>query len=334
MSDRYGLLRLPMLAEEVGDPRTTAVGDPALDVLADFLKASINYDTKVGWAVIHPGIVKPATEPLPVVHTHTHNPDDLDFRENELPALFVYRVEHPITSAFTQDWDKEVSRIAALWVPPSATYEQATIREPFRNAVAKSIHRSLRRRRNRGWVVPGDTDPKAADYGSLLSSRLGAASLHVLSVKPFPLIVEKSQTPYDAMLATIELTEISSSLYDDNPALDRIEGTVTVGPKVDGETPLTRQAYNFRPSVLSISPSSGPTAGGTVIGISGRQFFHAPDVGPLRVLIGSTPCTAVQFLTETTLAAVTPPGSAGARDVTVVLPSGAAATLSGAFTYA
>lgn len=334
MSDRYGLLRLPLRPEDVGDPRSSAVGDPALDVLASFIKASVNRDTKAAWAVIHPGIVRPATEPLPIVHTRTHNPDDLDFSENQLPALFVYRIEHARTNAFTQDWDRELSRIAVLWVPPTAKYEQATMREPFRNAVAKSIHRSIRRRRNPGWIVPGDTDPKAAEYGSLLSSHLGAAAIEVLSVKPFPLIVEKSQTPYDAVLATIELTEISESLYDDNPTLDRIEGTVTVGPKVDGETPLARQSFSFRPSVLSISPTSGPTAGGTVIGIAGRQFFSAPDVGPLRVLVGGVACTAVQFLTETTLAAVTPPGSAGARDVTVVLPSGATATLPGAFTYA
>lgn len=89
MSDRFGLLQLPA-SEPSGNPTTSAIGDPLLDVLAAYLKAAINADTKELWAKVHPAKISPAGEPLPVLTTFTHNPDEGSFSTKTLPSLFVW----------------------------------------------------------------------------------------------------------------------------------------------------------------------------------------------------------------------------------------------------
>jgi Pro-kumamolisin, activation domain/IPT/TIG domain len=94
------------------------------------------------------------------------------------------------------------------------------------------------------------------------------------------------------------------------------------------------------PSVTSVSPTSGPAAGGTTITVSGRNLGC-----PLQVLVGGQPATSVtagkSILgcgSTTTLTAVTPAGTVGA-DVPVTVQtaqsvfSGHAGSSSASFTY-
>ncbi|MBU6317232.1 MAG: IPT/TIG domain-containing protein, partial [Acidobacteria bacterium] len=83
---------------------------------------------------------------------------------------------------------------------------------------------------------------------------------------------------------------------------------------------------NTATSITSVSPSSGPLAGGTVVTISGTDLTGA------TVTIGGTAAT-VTATTDTSVTAVTPASSsAGAKDVVVSSSSGTA-TLAGGFTY-
>jgi hypothetical protein len=80
------------------------------------------------------------------------------------------------------------------------------------------------------------------------------------------------------------------------------------------------------PTVGTVSPSSGPTSGGTAVTITGTNLDSTSSV-----TFGGTPAP-FSVVSATTLSAVTPPGTAGAVDVVVTNPAGSA-TATGAFTY-
>jgi IPT/TIG domain len=111
-------------------------------------------------------------------------------------------------------------------------------------------------------------------------------------------------------------------------------GTVDVTVTTPGGTSSTSYAdqytYASVPTISSLSPASGPTAGGTVVTIAGTDLIGATDVE-----FGSTPATSFTVEGPTQITATAPPGSTGTVDVTVTTPGGASPT-SGAdqYTYA
>ena len=83
------------------------------------------------------------------------------------------------------------------------------------------------------------------------------------------------------------------------------------------------------PIVTAVSLTSGSTAGGTLVTISGASF-----TGATAVDFGGVPATSFAVYTSTQIIATSPPGVAGTADVTITTPSGTS-TLSSAdrFTY-
>ncbi|MEU9091605.1 IPT/TIG domain-containing protein [Streptomyces sp. NPDC087901] len=80
------------------------------------------------------------------------------------------------------------------------------------------------------------------------------------------------------------------------------------------------------PTVTAVTPTSGPTSGGTGVTITGT------DLGTTgSVTFDGTPAPFT-LVNSTTVSAVTPPGTAGAVDVVVTNPAGSD-TAAGAFTY-
>ena len=95
------------------------------------------------------------------------------------------------------------------------------------------------------------------------------------------------------------------------------------------------------PSIDSISPNAGPTAGNLLVEVLGAGFQlpagGSPSVG---VLVGGRPAREVRVVSSRQLTCIVPPGNAGPVDVVVqnLDATGAplpdeAATESGAFTY-
>ena len=82
------------------------------------------------------------------------------------------------------------------------------------------------------------------------------------------------------------------------------------------------------PTLTSVSPTSGPTAGGTTITLTGTDF-----VSGATVRVGGTAATNVTFVSATQLTARTPAGTAGVRDVQVTNPDGQSVTRTGGFSY-
>ncbi len=81
------------------------------------------------------------------------------------------------------------------------------------------------------------------------------------------------------------------------------------------------------PTLLSISPTSGPATGGTEVLFNGNGF--TPDTG---VFFGSEPASSVVVVDVGTILATTPAGVSGSVDVSVFTVNGSA-TLSQAFEY-
>ena len=83
------------------------------------------------------------------------------------------------------------------------------------------------------------------------------------------------------------------------------------------------------PVVTSISPASGPTAGGTTVTVTGTGF--APGAS---VFLGGVAAPQVTFVSATTVTAVTPAqAAAGLVTFAVANPDGQTASLAAGFTY-
>lgn len=113
---------------------------------------------------------------------------------------------------------------------------------------------------------------------------------------------------------------------DDSPAIETAVtnlNNLAASLKASVTTPVAP------PTVASITPATGPAAGGTTVTVSGAGF-----TGETGVTIGGTPATGVTVLNDTTLTAVTPPGTAGAPvDVIVTTAGGSNATGNALFTF-
>jgi hypothetical protein len=82
------------------------------------------------------------------------------------------------------------------------------------------------------------------------------------------------------------------------------------------------------PTIISLLPTSGPEAGGTLVTVWGTNFLAGATVS-----FGGVAAASVTVTSATQLGAVTPPHATGVVDVRVTNPDDQFATLVGAFTY-
>jgi len=98
----------------------------------------------------------------------------------------------------------------------------------------------------------------------------------------------------------------------------------TVLPASGGGTPPPQP-----PTLTSISPNSGPTAGGTSVTITGTNFSSGATVR-----FDSTAATNVTVVSSTSITATVPAHVSGPVNVVVTSLNGQSATLTNGFTYA
>ncbi len=101
---------------------------------------------------------------------------------------------------------------------------------------------------------------------------------------------------------------------------DAQSGTLTNG--------FTYTAPNPAPTVTTITPNSGSTAGGTTVTITGTGFLTGA-----AVKLGGTSATSVAVVNSTSITAITPAHAAGAVSVQVTNTDAQSGTLSNGFTY-
>ncbi|MBI3845782.1 MAG: VCBS repeat-containing protein [Planctomycetes bacterium] len=116
-----------------------------------------------------------------------------------------------------------------------------------------------------------------------------------------------------------------------------VQAITPVGPPGPADVTVTTPAdsttlpggFRFRTTIDRVDPTSGPSAGGTFIVLSGSGFTTTSDT---IVRIGGVVATGVQVLDSTTITAVTGPSVAGPANV-VVQNSADTAQLTGGFSY-
>ena len=108
-------------------------------------------------------------------------------------------------------------------------------------------------------------------------------------------------------------------------------GAVTVTVTVNGQSGSLINGFTYIgvPTVSSVSPNEGSTAGGTAVTITGTNFASGATV-----TFGGTAASNVVVVNGTTITATTPAGSAGAVTVTVTNPGSQSGNLANGFTYA
>jgi hypothetical protein len=86
------------------------------------------------------------------------------------------------------------------------------------------------------------------------------------------------------------------------------------------------------PSLTSVSPTVGPSGGGTLITLKGTKFRAGTE---LRVLVGGKPATNVTWVSDTTVTALVSPaaGAYSAVDVALQNPGGKVSVLPKAFRF-
>ncbi len=106
------------------------------------------------------------------------------------------------------------------------------------------------------------------------------------------------------------------------------KNVVVTNPDTQSATLTNGFTYVAAPTASAIAPSSGPTAGGTAVTITGTGF-----VSGATVTIGGAPATGVTWVNATSITAITPAGTAGAKNVVVTNPDTQTGTLNNGFTY-
>jgi len=99
----------------------------------------------------------------------------------------------------------------------------------------------------------------------------------------------------------------------------------------DGQTGTLAGGFTFTnppPSVTVVSPSSGSTAGGATVTVTGTGFLAGASV-----TFGGAAATNVAVNSSTSISATTPAHSAGAVNVVVANSDGQTGTLSSGYTY-
>ncbi|MFH1530021.1 MAG: IPT/TIG domain-containing protein [Pseudomonadota bacterium] len=99
--------------------------------------------------------------------------------------------------------------------------------------------------------------------------------------------------------------------------------------RIDGQEVILEDAFLYGAdlSLFGVEPASGPAAGGTLVVLEAQGLE-----GGVQLLIGGRPAMNLEIIDPFTLAARTPPGDPGPRDVVLRLSDGES-RLEGGFTY-
>ncbi|WP_051235942.1 midcut-by-XrtH protein [Ottowia thiooxydans] len=127
--------------------------------------------------------------------------------------------------------------------------------------------------------------------------------------------------------ASTFIVNSSTSITAIAPA--HVAALVDVAVTTPSGSALAPQSYTYMlpPTVTQVSPSSGSTSGGVGVILTGSGLL-----GTTSVTFDGVPATNVNVLNSSTITAVTPAHAAGAVDIVVMTPSGAA-LLSNGYIY-
>jgi hypothetical protein len=179
----------------------------------------------------------------------------------------------------------------------------------------------------------GSLDVTAGASGSSASSSSGAAATTAAN----ELIFGANMVATSTSAAGSGFTSRIISSPDGDIAEDKIvtvAGSNTATATLSSAGPWVMQMVTFAavsqviaPTVTSVSPNNGPTAGGTAVTITGTNFAAGATV-----TIDGAAATNVVVVSATQITATTPAGTAGVANMAVTV-NGQTGTLANGFTY-
>ena len=96
---------------------------------------------------------------------------------------------------------------------------------------------------------------------------------------------------------------------------------LVTGTSATGSSDVYTYSSGSAPTVTGVSPSSGSTAGGNLVTVSGTNFAGVEEVD-----FGSTAADSFTVLSSTVLVATAPAGAAGSVHFTVKTDDGTSST--------
>jgi hypothetical protein len=134
-------------------------------------------------------------------------------------------------------------------------------------------------------------------------------------------------------IAATGVTEASSTSISASAPAHAVGAVGVAVTNTDNQSGLLANAYTYSspnpvPTVTTISPTSGPTAGGTAVTITGTGFLSGATVS-----FGGTAATGVTVTSSTSINASSPAHAAGAVNVSVTNSDGQSGSLPTGYTY-
>jgi len=172
--------------------------------------------------------------------------------------------------------------------------------------------------------VPIITTPLAVNSISPNTGPPGGGTLVTITGTGFQ---SGATVSFGGAAATLVTVLSSTQVQATTPAHGNATVDVTL-TNPDSQSSTLTNGFTFAPPFSGISVTTGPTAGGTSLILTGTGFQQGATVS-----FGSTPATSVSALSSTQIQAATPPLSAGTVSVTVTNPDGGKVALPNCFTF-
>jgi hypothetical protein len=219
MSNSIGSMLLPVPAPAPEE----ALGDPAIDILADFFETVLTADLKSAWES------RVLNEPV-VRRVYKYNPEEADFCTDDLPLLCVWR-DDDNSPRKSMDVHTEIdANFMVLWIPPPADQQNLSSRHPFFSAFDHCMAHAVQMERHPAWKHPSevtstnpDTVAEANAYGSNVLRMANIDRWQLQSIKRIPVVVpvqgnREAQYPgYLAAISAIESTVTDPTAYGVKP---------------------------------------------------------------------------------------------------------------------
>lgn len=200
MADTYGAITLPAAAAPPGG----SVTDPLLDYSLAYFQAVINAKLAAAWVTVAPGT-------LPVKTIKPADPEEVDFLDNDLPALYMWRTGGNPPERLAEDIWQTHDKIHVLWILPPARQAFQRIRTQFVNGLNKDLHEAIELGRDPCWIVPNDEDVSAQTFGSVFARFAGWSSMYMGPWSAKALIIDMEGAPkrsYYAYQTELDVTEL------------------------------------------------------------------------------------------------------------------------------
>lgn len=234
MANSVGAMLLPVPAPANA---TESLGDPGLDVVADYFTATLTADLKVAWSSRVKG------EQI-VRGVYKHDPSECDFTDRDLPLLCCWSTTDTQPTPETDESNITGFMLRVLWVPPPAEHPKQSSRHPFFAAFRRSMAHAVAMGRHVSWIHATEVNSDEANaYGSSVLRHAGFDRWFLRSVERIPVVIPIGQSDqytipgYMAAIEAIETTVIDPSAYGVEPFGLQVDLT-SEELEVDDETTL------------------------------------------------------------------------------------------------